>query len=278
LLVVVLGWMAAIAEAAAVGDRLLRTFEVFSNMPLDLATAESLGWTTTTSSCSSGYVYVPPGGGISKSNSIFLVFSGAGQIGGFGVRVYGDSTMSSQLSPAFWVETGDQQYDLTVYTRDPSTLCSSTPQAETLGDRVLVAGTLDIPLTMSEAEAAGWYAGNCINKMGIHHSYDVASPGNMTWDASTLVPIMPMFDAVNGTINAVLFNVPDWQHTEPLGDWEGPFLVRLMCLNWCSSDPCAFPGVTTFSTMHWLFVDPATISCSGAACTLGEGMDDGMNM
>jgi len=265
------------AMSQGVGDRLLRTFKVFSSLPMTVDEAEAAGWTSESSSCNNGYVYAPSGG-IVASNSIFLVFSAAGQVSGFGVRVFGDSSMSSQLSPEYWKMTGNNQFDLTVYTRELATLCGSDAQPEPLGDRVLVAGTLNVPLTMGEAESAGWYQGNCIPEMGIHHSFDLNAPGNMSWNASSLIPIMPMYDAVNQSINAVLFNIPDWQHTEPLGDWEGPLLPFLFCKNWCSTSGCQFPGVTTFSTMHWLFVDPSSISCSGAACVIMEGDDDGMDM
>lgn len=42
--------------------------------------------------------------------------------------------------------------------------------------------------------------------MGIHHAYDLAAPGKQTWNPTTLVPVMPMYDAKRTTINAILFN------------------------------------------------------------------------
>jgi hypothetical protein len=262
----------SVSAYSGIGDVLLRTFGVFHEQPLTAAEAESLGWTRATQSCLPGIgnVYVPSGGDVA-SDSQFLIYAASGQLAGFGVTVFG-VTFEAPLVDQFWMRTGDQAYSVHVTTRDPNLVCNpSATFSGAIGDRVLInGGVLEVPTTMAAAEAAGWYQGNCIPKMGIHHSYDLAAPGAMTWNASTLVPVMPMFDAVNHTINAVLFQVPHVQYLEPVGDWEGPIFPFLMCKNWCSSDSsvCHWPGVSMFATMHWLFVHPSSISCSGAKCSI----------
>ena len=42
--------------------------------------------------------------------------------------------------------------------------------------------------------------------MGTHYAFDLAAPGNQTWNAATQLPILPMYDAKRHTINAILFN------------------------------------------------------------------------
>lgn len=104
---------------------------------------------------------------------------------------------------------GDGRYETFIRTRDAKYLCSGTKSPDVLGDRLEVRGFFNVPLNITEALKQGWSSGNCISKMGIHFSYDLAAPGKNTWNASTLVPVQPMYDAQRTTINAVLFNIPD---------------------------------------------------------------------
>lgn len=127
------------------------------------------------------------------------------------------------------IEVSDGVYDVFLTTRDPNTVCTSQTYSQVLGDRLLLNSFFPVPLNMSGAEQAGWVShfktidersgltrslslslfqvmGNCIGRMGIHHAYDLASPGNQTWNWQTQVPILPMYDAVRHSINAILFN------------------------------------------------------------------------
>lgn len=193
----------------------------------------------------------------------------------------------------FWRKVGSNQYDVFIRTRDAKVMCSGEKTPDMLGDRLEINGFFNIPLNTSDAVKQGWFPGNCINKMGIHYSYDLAAPGSISWNASTLLPVQPMYDAKRATINAVLFNIPHWEYvrirsslhthqsvkidplsylqpiqTEPIGEFEGPFPNNLFCWNWCANTGCNFPGVDLWSTMHWLLVDPTTVSCEGAPCSL----------
>ncbi len=184
-------------------------------------------------------------------------------------------------------------YDIYILTRDPSLLCSGAkdPSGAVVGDRLNINGKFPIPLTMPLAQGAGWVMGNCIPQMGIHHAFDLAAPGKQTWNASTLVPVLPMYDAKTQRINSILFNVWNLQwvscklfilmycyslalimvggsQVEPLGMYEGPFTNGLFCKNWCADSGCGWEGVTVWTTLHFHFVDPETISCEGAPCKL----------
>jgi len=258
-------------SATTLGDRLLRTFLVFKNQPLTQSDAVSQGFVQFTSGCTQfGYGYGKSSGGPSKGDSAILYFSAGGQLAGFGSRMWG-SAPAALIQQGYWMATnvGDGSYDLILTTRDPATICTgATDTANVVGDRLLINGQMSIPLVMSAAQQAGWVEGNCINKMGVHHAYDLNAPSQQTWNASSLVPVLPMYNPVSGHITAVLLASTDAQRVEPFGDWEGPFINALMCKNWCANTGCTFPGVTFWTTMHWLFEDPTLNVCTGARCVL----------
>jgi len=252
------------------GDRLLRTFILFKQQPLTASDATSQGFVKFTSSCTRfGYGYASSSSGPSKSNSAFLYFTSGGQLAGFGSRMWG-SAPAALVSQGYWMDTGlgDGSYDIVVQTRDPSMICSGATDNNKLGDRLVINGHMTIPTTKPAAQSVGWVEGNCIPKMGIHHAYDLNQPSSQTWNASSLVPILPMYSPQSGHVTAVLIASPDAQRIEPFGDWEGPFINSLFCKNWCANTGCTFPGVTLWTTMHWLFEDPTTNTCNGAKCTI----------
>jgi hypothetical protein len=254
------------------GDRLLRTFGVFKQQPLTSDDAQNAGWTMFTDGCTQfgyGYAKGADGSGPTKSDSAILYFTAGGQLSGFGSRVFGNAP-DNLVDQGYFMETdsADQAFDLVISTRDPSIMCSGDTDGNTLGDRLSINGKMDIPLAMSDAQLAGWVEGNCIPKMGIHHAFDTAYPGSQSWNKDTLVPVLPMYDPATGHINAVLLASSDAQRVEPFGDWEGPFPNMLMCKNWCANTGCTFPGVLFWTTMHWLFGDPAQNQCAGAKCVI----------
>jgi len=252
--------------APAIGDRLLRTFGVFKQQPLTVDDATSQGWAAFTDCNQFGIGYAK-GSGPTRGDSAILYFTSGGQLSGFGSRMWGSPPES--LVPDYWIpveDADDNSYDLIIQTRDPSMVCSGATDSNLLGDRISVNGVLDIPLDMSDAQSAGWVEGNCIPKMGIHHAYDLNTPGQNSWNASSLVPVLPMFNPATGAISAVLLASSQAQHFEPVGDWEGPFINMLMCKNWCANTGCTFPGVALWTTMHWLFEDPSLNQCTGAKC------------
>jgi len=252
------------------GDRLLRTFLLFKQQPLTVADAKSQGFVLFTSGCTRfGYGYASASGGPTAGNSAILYYTQGGQLAGFGSRMWGNAP-AALVAQGYWMATGlgDGSYDVIMQTRDPSMICSGTSDNNKLGDRLVINGHMSIPVTKPLAQSAGWVEGNCIPKMGIHHAYDLNHPSSQTWNSSSLVPILPMYSATTGRVTAVLIASPDAQRIEPFGDWEGPFINSLFCKNWCANTGCTFPGVSLWTTMHWLFEDPATNTCTGAKCSI----------
>jgi len=209
--------------------------------------------------------------GPSSSAPITLYYTSAGQLSGYGVRVYGQPPAS--LVPNFWVPATDDDdaYDINVIFRNSSIICSGQfdDQNPVLGDQVSINNQFNIPLNSTDAKNAGWVMGNCIPEMGIHYAYDLNAPGSQTWNVSSLVPTLPMYNPEDGYINAVLVSIPNAQLYEPLGEWEGPFLPSIFCGNWCRLSGCDFSGeANVFSTLHLMFRDPSLNDCDGAPCKL----------
>jgi len=254
------------------GDRLLRSFLVFKNQPLTVDDAQNQGFTEFTNGCTQfghGYAKGTDGSGPTHGDSSILYFTEGGQLAGFGSRMWG-SAPQALIDQGYWMMTDqdDESYDLILQTRDPSMICSGATDSNQLGDRLVINGQMEIPLAMPAAQSAGWVEGNCIPKMGIHHAYDLNFPGSQSWNASSLVPVLPMYSPQSGKITAVLLASSDAQRIEPFGDWEGPFINMLFCKNWCANTGCTFPGVGLWTTMHWLFEDPKLNVCDGAMCTI----------
>jgi len=258
------------AASTDLGDRLLRTFLIFKQQPLTVADAKAQGFVMFTTGCTRfGMGYASSAGGPTKGNSAILYYTQGGQLAGFGSRMWGNAP-AALVGEGYWMDTnvGDDSYDIIVQTRDPTMICSGATDNNKLGDRLVINGQMTIPVTSSAAQSVGWVEGNCIPKMGIHHAFDLNTPHSQSWNSSSLVPILPMYSPQTGRVTAVLIASPDAQRIEPLGDWEGPFTNSLFCKNWCANTGCTFSGATFWTTMHWLFEDPASNVCTGAKCTL----------
>jgi hypothetical protein len=140
------------------------------------------------------------------------LFSNSYGLAGFGIRV------TSFVEPllvqrGFWrkVRGTDNAHEISIRTRDPKYMCSGVKSTDVLGDRLEINSFFNIALNASQAVSQGWVPGNCIGQMGIHYAFDLAAPGRNTFNASTLVPVMPMYDAQRQTINAILFNIPHYE-------------------------------------------------------------------
>jgi len=251
-------------------DRLYRTFFEFAKLPLNTTSAQSMGWSPFSNTCQPGLgqPWSPVSTGPSSTTPGFLYFTSAGQIAGLGARVF-SQYVPQNLVPDFWrpVQGQSNQYDIGIIFRSNDLLCSGMKSAEVLGDRLFINGITPIPLDSKSATQQGWTEGACINEMGTHYSYDLAgSGGRMTWNSSTLLPVMPMYGVNDYQVKAILIATPSWQYTYPIGSYEGPFNNYLFCFNWCSDSGCTFSGTEVWSTFHWLFTDYKEVQCTGAKC------------
>jgi len=128
-----------------------------------------------------------------------------------------------------------------------------------------------------------WQEGSCIPKMGYHWVKDINGGKNLTYKAENTVPVVPMYDPVDGEFVAIFFlataKKQNWadtcEVTSPecigaLNFWDpGPGLSQAnegrfyVCSNVCGQ--CQFTGSGStpgmYTTMHWYFKDPLTTQC-----------------
>jgi len=283
LIVIILALFAAavVADYVGVGDRIVHSLLHRVNFPTDVRTALQQGWYLAMNNCtaSRGWPYVAKGG-LSREQPFILYFNKAsGLITGFSVRTFHPPPDDSILRQ-YWKRSGPnlQEGQLDVILRDHNAVCGTLNKVNgvipPIGDRVVVYGQngmeatdRNIELTNTAAKGRSWIEGNCIGKMCIHYTQAAVFPGRLRYyNQSTLFPVIPMYHAQDGRLNAVLVNIPHLADITPFGPWEGPNPSVLFCKNCCKDDGCKFGTLTIWSTIHFWFRDPDAINCDGARC------------
>jgi len=280
-----------VAVGDSVGDRVVHTVLRNKAFPLTFQSALQSGtWVKAGACIKSRGVPLVDKNGVSKGAPLVVYFQqSTGLLSGFSLRRW-DSSDPSLSSDGYWETpkannscSGNSCSEITVVFRDPTKLCNGSVSDEALasadeasltsiGDRVVVGSgsrALSVPLYSTAARAAGWLEGNCINHMGVHHSFIWGRNGTTgPWKAGKMLPVQPMYDATGGHINAILVQNPHPStHITPVGDWEGPFINALFCKNWCSTSKCGFDA-KVWTTMHFFFRDAKPINCNHARCSL----------
>jgi len=278
----------ALSFADSVGDRFLHTALTYSTFPITTRDAQSSGWVRAGPCVPGRGLPFIPKNGVSKASPGILYYSESlGYVSGLTIRRWSGPEKSN--AGAFWelpkinvTCAAGTCTDITMVFRDPKAVCGNSSEAfaatmpdtgnsiASIGDRLLVGSKLfPVPINSTLAKKAGWSEGNCIPHMGIHYSYVFGGSPQGPWNASSLFPLLPMYDPISGHINAVLIGNPHGSlHVTPVGWWEGPFVNAFMCKNWCSDSRCGFSGTMIWTTMHFYFRDPSTISCNGARCKI----------
>lgn len=269
LAVVLAGVPAAEASVPGIGDRLLRVFGPFYKNPLTSSDAVKSGWHQYNSTCDPtfGYCYAKARNGPSHSKPFVVCYTAAGQLSAFGVYAF-DQEAGAPLVPALWqpeMTSDGAAVRSIISTRNVSSVCTQQRFDAPIGDRLSINGNFEVPVTQSAAEDAGWLPGNCIPRMGTHHSYNL-NPSD-PFAVESMVPVIPMYNPADGKVAAVLFEWPYPQKNGLTGPWEGPFGNNLFCANWCKDSGCSF-GDDVMSSMHWLFGDPSSVKCAGAKCII----------
>ena len=285
-----------------IGDRLDRVYTKYTAQPTTTSAATAAGWSQLVlpapshqkAPClpSTGTPWTV-GGVRSAKTPVALHFSAAGQLAAITVDICcgtnaGDPWFSTMVAARYLTRgsTATEPFTLTVSFRNTTgiSLCDPTITFdEELGDRVAVlwseaaaftAGPREVtrllPLTDAVAQAEGYRRGSCFNGMGWHWFKDlVAANGTLSWEATALMPVVPMYNHVDGgNLNAIFFATPKVQQdgfpTYASNGWEPvPLSDGMMCANTCDSD-CTFAGASAWSTMHWYFHDHAKpdLTCS----------------
>jgi hypothetical protein len=264
-----------VAAGWPLGTRLDRQYTGYVSQPTTTAAAREGGWLPMYEgkcheALGSPWIYnAEEPGRFNSAHPVILYFSAAGQISGIAAAI--DENKDPDPDK-IWLRTMQSRgyvseemlpgnlYTITVGLRESSSLCDArTTFSEVLGTTVLLnpmsaKASLRIPLSRQEADSLGYRRGSCFNGMGFHHFLDwKAQNGSMTWKAANLVPVVPMFNPVNGSINAIFFASAIVQQTvfpPSSNDWEPvPLPNALMCGNFCDKDECTFAGTKAWSTM-----------------------------
>jgi len=250
-------------QAQGIGDRLTRTYNVFSSLPVTSSSVQQAGWFNYTHCDPNlGIAYTEVKGGPTQSSPVSLFYTAGGQIAGLGVTHFGPpvATLSKYWLP---IPGNTNNYFMSASFRNSKTfnLCDPNARDENiLGTQVVInQGSLNRPIPLREADAAaqGYTAGSCLNTMGVHWSYDLATAPVMSWKSGNLQPVVPMYK--NGTLVAFFFTTSNTQTMEPFGEWEVTLPQYLMCFNWCNSS-CSW-DVSWFSTFHFYLNDYLHNTC-----------------
>jgi len=251
--------------SASIGDRLIRTYTVYQDLPQNITNAQSLGWLQ--SSTCDPYLGIPfnfQASAPSVDYPLTLYFTAAGQLAGAAVEVFG-SVEQNLLSKGFFQTTANSdQWHISISFRAPSAMCSGITTPGSIGDRLVInANTIAYPLPTTEQSAISgkWHKGSCFYGMGHHYFYDLASAPNMSWKSANLLPVVTMFD--KGVINAVFFASSTIQQGLFGAHWWEPIPLfnALMCKNTCDAD-CTFQGTSAWSTFHLYFREYQEVTCA----------------
>jgi len=279
--------------------------------PTTTSEAVASGWAKIDKNCVAhlGYPWAF-NGTVTKGAPVTLYFSKDfvdgedGRLTGIAVH-YFDGVAPAKMIERSIFSKGTEYDTIQVAFRDKDTeLCGEASLSHNNNEDVIIdviladgKGRKALPTKEDVAEASGeWAQGSCVKDMGTHWEHDIVGGSNLTFEAENLFPIVPMYDAKNGTLNAIFFQAP-----APMQNWDidycglpfPPFTPELqecltktnmwdggpglrqetvtplyMCSNFCS-DNCDLTGAAgspaTFTTMHWWFVD------SVSDCTTGKG-------
>jgi len=266
----------------SIGDRMVRDFNEYVSTPITTTDAKAQGWVPLGSmeECIGGLgvPWAESSSGADEHHPTILYFTPFGQISAIGVRIMGN-VKQNLIDRGFFLSGGSDEAFISVSFRSMNDSCSAVQLGTPLGDRLVINGgengiKYELPLTASEAEAAGWVKGACFAGMGTHYFLDLANAGSMSWKAANMVPIVTMYDmesdGATGAINAFFFASSDVQQSifpPNRNEWDRiPLHNYLMCKNWCDSS-CTFSDTSFWSTYHVYLHDPKTVTCHGG-CTL----------
>jgi len=255
----------AAQNSTPLGVTLIRSAGVDAQLPINYSAAVASGWVSYTNCDPNLGIAVAHAGTPSVHNPLTLYFTATGAIAGIGYDVFGDQ-QSNLIQKGYWnlISSSNKQYRASVSFRPSTEMCSSTRSQFLIGDRLILnADTIGmrLPITVPDAITNGWTKGSCIQGMGTHWSYDVATHPKMSWQDANLLPVVTMY--IEEKISAIFFNTPVTQQSifpPNSNDWDlVPIPTFLMCQNWCDST-CTW-GTSFWSTGHVFFYNPSVLTC-----------------
>jgi len=247
---------------AGIGDRVASSFLTYSERPLLAKDAVKQGWAST-GPCVKGLGY-----GYTKSPSpVTLYYSASGQMSGLGVEVFGTVQDALVAQGFFSPKPSSKTHEIAVGFRESDVCDATNTFVEPVGTGVIINPhtiAYSIPTSTTAAAAAKYNKGSCFDAMGVHWMFDLNTAPAMSWNASAVVPVIPMYwpGADEEQHLASILFASTSNETAYSADWDatGALPNELMCANTCDA-ACTFSGTSVWSTMHLFFHDPNKLVC-----------------
>jgi len=252
--------------------------------PTTTAEATTMGWSKVNQPCDPKLGEAWMVGGqrdINTPMTIFFTPEVAGAVGvpsGLVLDYYGNiekNQVGSYFSDEFTAKDGTY-HSVAIALREDNVCDTSTSKAPGNKPYVAVApymANIIIPTTESAPKLAeNFLEGSCIIAMGYHWFHDVVGGAKLTYEAKNLMPVVPMYSSIDGTINGIMFVASEIKQVQDSnGDWnqnhwdksiglaedntKASVAVNVFCNNFCGT--CEFSGSTDgyYSNLHWFFKD-----------------------
>lgn len=226
----------------------MQAYTVYNPNPITVAEATSQGWTKA-GTCIDGL-----GLHYEKYGSkVALYYTAGGQVSGVRVYIeYDDGVKENLVHNGFFTVDGKRHYAEVGFRNDAgNSVCDASHQfAEPIGTSLTVspenpsAVFKHIPLAAEDATAMAFHKGSTFDGMGTHYFYDISDrSGSLSWYASELMPLVPMYHPVTGKIQAIFVAATSRQQTifpPSSNGWEPvPLVNAAMCQNLCDHN-CAW--------------------------------------
>jgi len=274
-----------------------------SLFPTTTAEASDQGWVKTGEACnpSLGEAWLL-GGELAINSPATMYFTPqvggvAGVVSGIEVDYYG--SMQENLIGTYFSEektSSDGTYhSLAVALRSDDLCDTANPATPGNAEHIAISPDMANQIVPTHQDSpklhTDYKEGACLMTMGYHWFQDVVGGAELTYEADNLVPVVPMYDSVDGTLNGIFFLAINAKQTIGSGKYDGNFWDRSpglsqantfldgtnpFCANLCGG--CQFTGTEDgmFTTMHWMFKNtqptgPDFEACGGARIACGDG-------
>jgi len=274
--------------------------------PTTTAEASDQGWMKSDEACDSllGEAWLF-GGELAINSPVTMYFTPevggvAGVVSGIEVDYYG--SMQENLIGTYFSEertSSDGTYhSLAVALRSDDLCDTANPATPGNAEYIAISPSMAnqiVPTHEDSPELQSDYKeGSCLQGMGYHWFQDVVGGPELTYEADTVVPVVPMYDSEDGTLNGIFFMATNAKQTGSKPNFENfwdasPGLSQAntfmdgtnpFCANLCGG--CQFTGSDDgmFATMHWFFKvtygnkeSPDYEACGGAITACRNGFN-----
>jgi len=270
-------WPPIFTQLAAPGDPLIV-------QPTTTAEATAMGWSKVNQPCDPILGEAWMFGGQRNIDSPMTIFftpevaGAAGVTSGLELDYYEyieENFVGSYFSDERTAKDGTY-HSLAVALRKDNVCDTLAPKAPANEPYVAVApymANFTIPTTESAPElSTNFLEGSCVVATGFHWAHDVVGGANLTYEAKNLMPIIPFYSSIDGTINGIMFFATEEKQVQGSnGDWKTNFWDKspgipedyssaFFCNNNCGTCQLSGSFAGYYTIMHWYFKDTQTFT------------------